>query len=627
MYKLLILILLLNISIQNNLYGIVFYKNSFTNILYKYKEYTPLLHYWRKIYSIDFRRMSNETLSKILVKTCSQIKIPSNQIFVSNRGLYLYNTRHVFLNIPILYRYDSIIMMASIKFISGADRNFARGGIGFGYRAKRLRDKWIIGKYYIIVLGRFSHKNMPKVDFEGHFPSYSWLYALNGRRVSLNKSIILWITYSRNYVYGGTGLPSKNIDYCFKQNYWYVYDKNIPRPLYPEISSFFGAKIIIENITFYVLEKNFRKNIEYLLPRYSIIKYRYYALNYVSSIYMFFNRNLNILSYDPDFLKYRTRYGFHFIFQNMPKYRTQIWFKNITIYVNGQNSFHIPGEGIKDLIIDLYGVNNSIVFASKYSSLEEAFMNTIPGDILVLDRDGSISIYYPLKIILNDSRVKIKCFSNISLTGFSKNLSINIVEKNTSIKIFNLTTGSLKLNSLLESSILILNSNIGLGDIYVWNRESDVNILLNRFDKLFLSVNVSRLRFALNFIKNIFPRHIYAEKICLSEKIFYIYNEVIFYNRLGNYYQYINGCKIYLLDSNMDLCSEYPIKIYGSGENSIIDYFPIANTVISTESFSGRIVLIYRLDTIYILKLRVKLKKIFLLPFYLKMFELNFIDE
>jgi len=29
--------------------------------------------------------------------------------------------------------------MASVRFISGADRNFARGCIGFGYRVKRLR--------------------------------------------------------------------------------------------------------------------------------------------------------------------------------------------------------------------------------------------------------------------------------------------------------------------------------------------------------------------------------------------------------------------------------------------------------------------------------------------------------
>ncbi|HDJ89097.1 MAG TPA: hypothetical protein ENG40_00175, partial [Thermoprotei archaeon] len=122
-----------NIALANNMLHVV--KNCFINILNGYEEYRPLIYGWRKIFSINFKEISNETLSKLLVKTSNWIIVPSSRIFVSSRGLYLYNTGHIFLNIPILYRYDSVIMMASIKFISGADRNFARGGIGFGYRA------------------------------------------------------------------------------------------------------------------------------------------------------------------------------------------------------------------------------------------------------------------------------------------------------------------------------------------------------------------------------------------------------------------------------------------------------------------------------------------------------------
>ncbi len=69
--------------------------------VYLYEQFAPILLLNNSvIYVVDFSRIDNSSLSKLLVKTAysTVTNIPSNQVYVKNGCLYLSSTSHLIIN-------------------------------------------------------------------------------------------------------------------------------------------------------------------------------------------------------------------------------------------------------------------------------------------------------------------------------------------------------------------------------------------------------------------------------------------------------------------------------------------------------------------------------------------------
>ncbi len=175
------------------------------------------------VYTVDFDDINNESLPYIIARTqySASIRIPSPNVYVSNGWLILKNTHHMLLLLHLpngtfnpwgrVFDDDLVIYVAYVRFLSGASRYYARGGIGLyevrGVSYDYLGQYYVVRGYWISVLGRFTVSQKLSYDFEGHWSlgGYRWVFSesVTAFKFNVNKTYALWIAKSKEFIVGG----------------------------------------------------------------------------------------------------------------------------------------------------------------------------------------------------------------------------------------------------------------------------------------------------------------------------------------------------------------------------------------------------------------------------------------
>ncbi len=279
------------------------------------------------VYILDFDDIDNESLKYFIARTQYSvgIKVPSQYVYVSNGWLILRNTHHMLLTLPLmnntlnpwskLFDENLVLYIAYVRFLGGASRYYARGGIGL-YEVRGVTHDdygayFRIAGYWISVLGRFTSRQQLSYDFEGHWSlsGYRWIFseAVVDFKFKVNRTYALWIARSKNYIVGGIVELNDSYDYpwldpimitSMSKHVFYINDVNTWPGVVAWRCSIAIKRIEVYSIKPLVLGQVYREN---YIPSVKLVTYtrffnilRYERLSSKTYYWLF-----RVVDYDP----------------------------------------------------------------------------------------------------------------------------------------------------------------------------------------------------------------------------------------------------------------------------------------------------------------------------------------